>query len=186
VILRGLNFGTVAQGPRTLGPVSYAPVGLPLHFPAQQCRVTVDHVEIQCVTGPGVGARLLWTVTVDSLGSSYPLTTFRPPIISALGTPTLVHEFYPAPTIASHTHTHPAHNPNPTTQPSPVFPEDCGGPRCLAPSTLRALAPSVGSAAPTIASLRLAPPSPPPHPTCPASPRPLTPRCPASEWHHRL
>ncbi len=85
VTLRGVNFGTVEQGPTTLGLVSYSPVGLPLHFTAQQCSVTVDHIEIQCVTGPGVGARLLWTVTVDGLGSTYPRTSYQAPVITSLG-----------------------------------------------------------------------------------------------------
>jgi hypothetical protein len=93
VTLRGVNFGTVAQGPSTLGLVTYSPVGLPLQFGAQQCRVTVDHVEIQCVTGPGVGARLLWTVTVDGLGSTYPRTSYQGPVISSLGTPWVAGSF---------------------------------------------------------------------------------------------
>jgi hypothetical protein len=73
------------QGPTTLGLVTYSPVGLPFQFAAQRCSVTVDHVEIRCETGPGVGARLLWTVTVDDLSSSYPLTSYRAPVISSLG-----------------------------------------------------------------------------------------------------
>ena len=46
--------------------------------------VVVDHVEIQCLTAPGVGARLLWTVVVANQSSTNPRTGYMMPQLSAV------------------------------------------------------------------------------------------------------
>ncbi len=61
-----------------------------LVFTAQNCRVTVDHVEIVCFTEPGVGRNLLWTVrlegqsSVPEPGLPSPTSSYLRPVITAL------------------------------------------------------------------------------------------------------
>ncbi len=62
----------------------YFPLGLATSFPAR-CAVTRDDTELVCNTTGGVGATVLWTVTVAGLSSSNPRTAYRPPVLFSLG-----------------------------------------------------------------------------------------------------
>lgn len=89
VTVTGVNFGPSALSDRALGSVLYTPVDLArlltgTAFTAQDCRVTVDHTEIECWMGPGVGGRIQWTVAVAGLQSVNPRTAYKMPSISSM------------------------------------------------------------------------------------------------------
>jgi hypothetical protein len=82
VVLYGRNFGPASLSPTPLESVVYAPVGLPHRFEAANCAITLNHTEITCRTVPGVGGRLLWTVTVAGQSSSNQRTHYAVPVIT--------------------------------------------------------------------------------------------------------
>ena len=102
VVLRGDNFGPVTLSAVALAgadAVTYyssasasdaggglsATVTRPSEsYRARACRVTVDHVQVTCVTSAGVGGRLLWTVVVANQSSNNPRTSYHSPIVAAL------------------------------------------------------------------------------------------------------
>ena len=82
VRLHGANFGSVALN--AIDRVVYAPVGLSFEYTAQ-CDVTGDDVVITCQTPEGgVGARVLWTVTIAGLESVNPRTGYHPPLLTSI------------------------------------------------------------------------------------------------------
>ncbi len=91
VVVEGLNFGPADLGARSLGAVSYSPhalsvfVGTPLVFPALGCVITRNHSEVACGMGPGVGGGLQWSITIAGQTASFATTTYRPPVITAIG-----------------------------------------------------------------------------------------------------
>jgi hypothetical protein len=84
IFIRGQNFGP--RSLNALDAVSYRPVGMgPAASRLASCRVTAEDVEITCDSVPGVGAKVLWTVTVAGLSSSNARTGYHPPVLTALG-----------------------------------------------------------------------------------------------------
>jgi hypothetical protein len=82
VIVRGSNFGPSSLN--AVDEVVYEPGGLPLRFHAT-CAVSVDDVELTCVTPGGVGALLLWSVTIAGQRSTNPRTGYMAPVVGGLG-----------------------------------------------------------------------------------------------------
>jgi hypothetical protein len=83
VYVKGNNFGPASLSPPALQDVGFVAQGLSYTF-AADCVVSRDHVELRCVTGPGVGARLLWWVTVASQVSTNPRTSYARPSITSI------------------------------------------------------------------------------------------------------
>jgi hypothetical protein len=67
----------------------YSPLGVDATFSAA-CVVSRDDVELTCRTGGGVGATVLWTITIAGLSSSNPRTGYRRPVVDRLGVVRLV------------------------------------------------------------------------------------------------
>ena len=82
VTIIGMQFGTAADN-----AVSLIAYGADNRYTAQNCRVIVDHTVIQCDSAPGVGAQLLWSVSIGNLSSRTPRTSYRPPVITSLTGP---------------------------------------------------------------------------------------------------
>jgi hypothetical protein len=91
VVVEGLNFGPAALGARSLGAVSYSPralsvlLGTQVLFPALDCVITRDHSEVTCGVGPGVGGGLQWNIAIAGQTASIATTTYRLPVITAMG-----------------------------------------------------------------------------------------------------
>jgi hypothetical protein len=92
-VLRGSQFGSHALlgGPLPPGSVTYSPRGLYLPpyglqpmYPATNCTITEDHVELTCAMVAGVGADLQFQVTVAGQSSALPRTAYRGPRVDAL------------------------------------------------------------------------------------------------------
>lgn len=98
VVVRGGNFGAswanvTASALYTWTPAAAvggaaAPARSPVNYTAALCNVTVPHVELTCLTAPGVGKGLMWTVAVDGLVSSVATTAYGRPFVAnvTLGT----------------------------------------------------------------------------------------------------
>jgi hypothetical protein len=84
VLLRGANFGSASMWPLPLQSVGYEASGLRYSYLASNCSVTRDHEEVTCSTGAGVGARLLWTVTVAGQSSTNPHTRYHTPVVHSV------------------------------------------------------------------------------------------------------
>ena len=69
---------------RFLGAVTYGATGT--EYTALNCSVVQDHVAIRCVTGPGTGRFLRWTVTVggQTSAASANVTSYAAPRITSL------------------------------------------------------------------------------------------------------
>ena len=94
VTLRGSNFGTVggyvaSAGMTTTGsnvvqawarPTS----GVPLVFNATNCTVVEDHVAMNCTVSGGIGGSLSWSVSVEGLGSTVPVSGYEPPVVTSV------------------------------------------------------------------------------------------------------
>lgn len=50
-------------------------------FAAADCEILVPHVNIRCLTAPGVGKNLEWTVMIDGQNSSVPVTAYAEPVV---------------------------------------------------------------------------------------------------------
>ena len=48
------------------------------------CAVTTAHTTLTCIIEPGGGSNLAWTIVLDGLESSLPLTSYAPPAIIAI------------------------------------------------------------------------------------------------------
>jgi hypothetical protein len=68
----------------------YGPNGTELI--ADNCTIIKPHEQLQCLTAPGAGAHLKWTVVIDGLQSVSPTTSYAPPRITVrrLGTASTV------------------------------------------------------------------------------------------------
>jgi hypothetical protein len=102
VVVRGGNFGatwanvtasalytwTPAAGASAAGVGAGSAARTPVNYTAALCNVTVPHVELTCLTAPGVGKGLMWTVAVDGLVSSVATTSYGRPFVGnvTLGT----------------------------------------------------------------------------------------------------
>ena len=89
VALHGANFGVASLSPLALGNVFCEGVVSAEHvntarFTARACNITVDHSKMLCKMGAGVGAHLLWTVTIANQSSANPRTSYRAPVITDL------------------------------------------------------------------------------------------------------
>ena len=89
VVLHGANFGPATLADRAVTDVTYQPAvaataAVPPVFRARNCTITMDHVSMRCVTAPGVGARLLWTIVVAGQSSGNPRTSYRAPIVETI------------------------------------------------------------------------------------------------------
>jgi hypothetical protein len=51
---------------------------------ATNCRVTVDHTTVTCITGPGAGTHLTWFVAIMGQQSLNPATSYGPPVIRTI------------------------------------------------------------------------------------------------------
>ena len=78
VLLHGNSFGPASLSHVALDRVTCGP------YAAIGCVVTVDHVQISCTLGSGVGAKLVWSVTVAGQTSTHATTSYAPPRISTL------------------------------------------------------------------------------------------------------
>jgi hypothetical protein len=91
VVVEGVNFGPAALAARSLGAITYSPValsvllGTPVSFPALNCAITRSHTEVTCGMGPGVGAGLQWSIAIAGQTVSTATTSYRPPVITAVG-----------------------------------------------------------------------------------------------------
>lgn len=72
--------------------VTYGPTGT--EFDARTCYLRENHTVLRCLTAPGTGRKLYWSITVlaQTSGLSSNTTSYEPPVISAwaplTGTPT--------------------------------------------------------------------------------------------------
>lgn len=82
VVVVGRNFGPASLN--AVDRVEYVHQHLPLEYQAN-CTVTVDDVQLTCRTPGGVGADLLWTVTIAGQSSSNPRTGYHPPQVHSVG-----------------------------------------------------------------------------------------------------
>jgi hypothetical protein len=96
----GAHLGVTPGGQGvTIFGTNFGPSGSPLRatygvnvtgekeFEAQGCAVTSAHTQITCLTAPGAGATLSWTVTVDGQDSVVAFTDYAPPSVEALEGP---------------------------------------------------------------------------------------------------
>ncbi|KAA0154911.1 hypothetical protein FNF29_02052 [Cafeteria roenbergensis] len=78
VEIQGKNFGPA--GVASLEQVYYGHLGLN-EYSGQTCSV-LDHTRLQCLTAPGAGDQLQWTVVVDGQQSEAPSTAYAAPEIT--------------------------------------------------------------------------------------------------------
>ena len=78
LIIQGSFFGPVGGAPVT---AFYGPPSSPLEFNATGCLVTLADTEIQCMTAPGAGSELSWTVLLDGQYSRAELTNYGAPVL---------------------------------------------------------------------------------------------------------
>ena len=81
VRIEGKNFGPMSENAIDL--VVYGGIEDEDEFVATGCRVSVDHTEVMCTTGPGAGRELSWTIMIAGQNSSMATTSYHPPEISA-------------------------------------------------------------------------------------------------------
>lgn len=79
VAIFGRNFGFDSG---KIDSVTYGPSGT--EYSALGCSISTAHTKIVCFTAPGAGVDHTWLVTVDGQVSTNPLTSYAPPVISAL------------------------------------------------------------------------------------------------------
>ena len=72
--ITGSNFGADSS---VVMRVSYGPTGT--EFVARNCTIVVPHTTLECLTPPGVGIGLGFSVVVDKQESSAPRTSYNPP-----------------------------------------------------------------------------------------------------------
>ena len=82
VLITGTNFALSRFDAVT--DVTYGAQGT--GFTAQQCNMTRDHAELVCFTGAGVGSALQWQVSVATLSSAVPSTSYAAPSVQAVFT----------------------------------------------------------------------------------------------------
>ena len=82
--IAGRGFGPVGVFPPQVDLVSYSPLGINYTFLARHCFVSVSDVEITCLTAPGVGKQLTWSVIVAGQRSSSPINHYSPPSIASI------------------------------------------------------------------------------------------------------
>jgi hypothetical protein len=83
VRISGDNFGAAALG--NVLTVTYGVNGTDLE--AADCFISVDHEEVTCLTVPGAGSDLKWTLVVDGLVSAAPTTAYGVPRITGVSGP---------------------------------------------------------------------------------------------------
>lgn len=72
VTITGVNFGTLDS---EITSVRYGPAGRSLVYVATDCHVTVPLSEISCITAPGFGTDLEWTVSISDQASPRNMST---------------------------------------------------------------------------------------------------------------
>ena len=87
----GTNFGPADES--TPVNVSYAaklepwftqPDGVVLTYTPANCTVVTPHTRMRCITAPGAGRNLVWSVNVDGLDSVDPTTAYEAPSITEI------------------------------------------------------------------------------------------------------
>jgi hypothetical protein len=69
VFIEGQNFGTVRES--LVDSVTYTSMNNPtLLLTAENCSVVVDHVLVRCLTSPGFGYDLQWTISIGGQASA--------------------------------------------------------------------------------------------------------------------
>ena len=58
-----------------------------MEYNATDCSVTVPHSEITCLTAPGAGSGLLWTLMIDHQPSKVSTTDYAAPVITGCAGP---------------------------------------------------------------------------------------------------
>ena len=53
-------------------------------FEAAGCYVTIAHEEVLCITPPGAGKDISWTIIIDGIESQYDLTAYAPPQVTGV------------------------------------------------------------------------------------------------------
>jgi hypothetical protein len=74
LIIKGSNFGMDST---VISRVSYGPTGI--EFIALSCTLLVPHEQLSCITPPGIGIGLGFSIVVDKLVSEAPTTKFNTP-----------------------------------------------------------------------------------------------------------
>ena len=95
IVLSGWNMGPLPGAYSSVIDVRYSAridgkgatnvtgaAGLVLSFQARSCAVSVAHTTITCLTAPGAGAALSWTVTIDGVASTSPTTSYCEPQVA--------------------------------------------------------------------------------------------------------
>lgn len=85
VVIKGSNFGFEDA---VLGTVTYAREvpggGEPKVYEAASCSITLAHTEITCLSAPGAGTDLAWSVIIDGQESVSPVTWYAKPQVGGL------------------------------------------------------------------------------------------------------
>ena len=87
VVISGANFGPLSTPSALLAAAYGVNASGPKEFQGAQCNVTVAHTQVTCLTAPGAGGRLSWSLTVDAQPSVLASTDYSPPAIAALTGP---------------------------------------------------------------------------------------------------
>ena len=79
VQILGKNFGPSVDTLTSVSYVDTVQVGSPWYFvDVRTCNMTVPHEVLQCVTVPGAGSQLSWTIVVAGQVSTNPTTGWVP------------------------------------------------------------------------------------------------------------
>lgn len=88
VVVRGTQFGERQHA--AVDSVHYETEtedGRRVRFPAYNCSIAEDHVELHCLTTPGAGTGLEWTIFVAGQRSVAPATRYAPPVVHTVEAP---------------------------------------------------------------------------------------------------
>ncbi len=84
IVFRGSNFGVVGASAAIFAWARPTDSMYALVFPATDCAVIEDHVAASCTTASSIGATLSWTISIEDLNSTVPVSGCLPPsIVSA-------------------------------------------------------------------------------------------------------
>ena len=81
VIINGLNFGSDYT---VVDRIYYSEPNKTQFDVTENCTMTTAHTVLSCLTAPGAGVRLSWSIVVDGQESVSPTTSYGPPKISSL------------------------------------------------------------------------------------------------------
>ena len=77
--IMGINFGPLST---PVSAIMHAHLGD--EFVATGCKVLDAHTKMQCLTAPGAGLNVIWSLTVDGLISVQPSTAYAPPTVTSI------------------------------------------------------------------------------------------------------